>query len=59
MFKQGILLFVYVFRYEPIHEIIDERWYNQLNKALHVANYYLKPMIRYYLDFQSTSWMKG
>ncbi|XP_023739449.3 uncharacterized protein LOC111887513 [Lactuca sativa] len=46
-------------RYEPIHEIINERWYNQLNRALHVAGYFLNPMTQYNSDFENTGWIKG
>ncbi|XP_023731398.1 uncharacterized protein LOC111879161 [Lactuca sativa] len=46
-------------RYEPIHEIINERWYNQLNRALHVAGYFLNPMMQYSSDFENTGWIKG
>ncbi|KAL7597752.1 hypothetical protein Lser_V15G21850 [Lactuca serriola] len=46
-------------RYEPIHEIINERCYNQLNKVLDVAGYFLNPMMQYNSDFENTGWIKG
>ncbi|GJR49382.1 zf-BED domain-containing protein [Tanacetum coccineum] len=40
------------FRYEPIFNIIDERWDNQLNRPLHVAGYFLNPRMQYSSDFK-------
>nr|GEY85322.1 hypothetical protein [Tanacetum cinerariifolium] len=39
-------------RYEPIINIIDARWDNQLNRPLHVAGYFLNPMMQYSPDFK-------
>nr|GFB28639.1 hypothetical protein [Tanacetum cinerariifolium] len=39
-------------RYEPIINIIDARWDNQLNRPLHVAGYFLNPRMQYSLDFK-------
>ncbi|GKC07085.1 zf-BED domain-containing protein [Tanacetum coccineum] len=39
-------------RYEPIINIIDERWDNQLNRPLHVAGYFLNPRMQYSSDFK-------
>nr|KAJ0223190.1 hypothetical protein LSAT_V11C200055810 [Lactuca sativa] len=35
--------FIYQAMYEAIHEITNEKWYNQLNRALHVIGYILNP----------------
>nr|KAJ0221810.1 hypothetical protein LSAT_V11C200059390 [Lactuca sativa] len=32
--------------YELLHDIIDERWCNQLNMTLHVAGCYFKPVMQ-------------
>ncbi|KAL4558394.1 hypothetical protein LXL04_036594 [Taraxacum kok-saghyz] len=45
-------------RYKPVFEIIDQRWYNQLNRALHVAGYFLNPMMQYSPDFENSAWIK-
>nr|GEV11516.1 zinc finger, CCHC-type [Tanacetum cinerariifolium] len=39
-------------RYEPIINIIDARWDNQLNMPLHVAGYFLNLRMQYSLDFK-------
>ncbi|GKD96402.1 SCAN domain-containing protein, partial [Tanacetum coccineum] len=33
-------------RYQPILDIIDQRWENQLQRPLHVAGYYLNPQMQ-------------
>ncbi|XP_068500402.1 uncharacterized protein [Phaseolus vulgaris] len=38
--------------YTSLWEIIDHRWDNQLHRSLHVAGYYLNPMLHYHLDFK-------
>lgn len=46
-------VFVYfVFSYEPIWKIIDDRWEAQLHRPLHAAAYYLNPQIHYKSDFK-------
>ncbi|GKC45837.1 zf-BED domain-containing protein, partial [Tanacetum coccineum] len=39
-------------RYEPVINIVDERWDNQLNRPLHVAGYFLNPRMQYSSDFK-------
>nr|GEX84810.1 zf-BED domain-containing protein [Tanacetum cinerariifolium] len=39
-------------RYEPIINIIDAIWDNQLNRPLHVAGYFLNPRMQYSPDFK-------
>nr|GEU74480.1 hypothetical protein [Tanacetum cinerariifolium] len=39
-------------RYEPIINISDARWDNQLNRPLHVAGYFLNPRMQYSPDFK-------
>ncbi|GKE17534.1 zf-BED domain-containing protein [Tanacetum coccineum] len=39
-------------RYEPIINIVDARWENQLNRPLHVAGYFLNPRMQYSPDFK-------
>ncbi|CAH1419143.1 unnamed protein product [Lactuca virosa] len=46
-------------RYEPIYDIIDDRWYNQMNRAQHVAGYYLNPHMQYSDDFENNGWIKS
>ncbi|KAI3520133.1 hypothetical protein L1887_09357 [Cichorium endivia] len=46
------------FRYKPILEIIDQRWYSQLNRALYVAGYFLNPAMQYSSDFENSAWIK-
>ena len=38
--------------YEPVWNIIDERWEAQLHKPLHAAAYYLNPYFHYDPDFK-------
>ncbi|XP_042753095.1 uncharacterized protein LOC111905885 [Lactuca sativa] len=45
--------------YGPIYDIIDDRWYNQMNKAQHVAGYYLNPKMQYIDDFENNGWIKS
>ncbi|GJX03104.1 zf-BED domain-containing protein [Tanacetum coccineum] len=40
-------------RYEPVINIVDERWDNQLNRPLHVAGYFLNPRMQYSSDFKA------
>ncbi|KAG4907183.1 hypothetical protein JHK82_055845 [Glycine max] len=37
--------------YEPVWEIIDKRWENQLYRPLHAAAYYLNPQLHFEDDF--------
>nr|KAJ0190830.1 hypothetical protein LSAT_V11C800390750 [Lactuca sativa] len=46
-------------RYVPIYDIIDDRWYNQMNRAQHVAGYYLNPQMQYSDDFENNGWIKS
>ncbi|CAH1440741.1 unnamed protein product [Lactuca virosa] len=46
-------------RYGPIYDIIDDRWYNQMNMAQHVAGYYLNPQMQYSDDFENNGWIKS
>nr|GEW34725.1 hypothetical protein [Tanacetum cinerariifolium] len=39
-------------KYEPIINVIDARWDNQLNRPLHVAGYFLNPRMQYSPDFK-------
>ena len=34
-------------KYEPIWQIIDRRWNNQLHQPIHAAGYFLNPRFRY------------
>ncbi|GJZ27990.1 zf-BED domain-containing protein [Tanacetum coccineum] len=34
-------------RYQPVLDIIDQRWENQLQRPLHVAGYYLNPQMQH------------
>ena len=36
-----------VAKYEPIWEIIDKRWNNQLYRPIHAAGYFLNPRYQY------------
>ena len=47
-----VILFHFLFRYQPIINIVDERWDNQLNRPLHVAGYFLNPRMQYSSDFK-------
>ena len=48
-----INLFIFIlFSYTSLWEIIDHRWDNQLHRSLHVAGYYLNPMLHYHIDFK-------
>ena len=38
--------------YEPIWEIIDKRWENQLHRPLHAIAYYLNPQLHFEDDFK-------
>ncbi|KAH1212722.1 hypothetical protein GmHk_14G040845 [Glycine max] len=38
--------------YEPVWEIIDKRWENQLYRPLHAAAYYLNPQLHFEDDFK-------
>ena len=44
-------LSVLYFRYEPVLDIIDQRWETQLQRPLHVAGYYLNPQMQYSPEF--------
>ncbi|CAH1414556.1 unnamed protein product [Lactuca virosa] len=46
-------------RYGPFYDIIDDRWYNQMNRAQHVAGYYLNPQMQYSDDFENNGWIKS
>ncbi|GJX82056.1 zf-BED domain-containing protein [Tanacetum coccineum] len=35
------------FRYQPVLDIIDQRWENHLQRPLHVAGYYLNPQMQH------------
>nr|GEU70905.1 zf-BED domain-containing protein [Tanacetum cinerariifolium] len=37
-------------RYQPVLDIIDRRWENQLQMPLHVAGYYLNPQMQHNLE---------
>ncbi|KAK7380750.1 hypothetical protein VNO78_33267 [Psophocarpus tetragonolobus] len=39
--------------YIPIWEIIDERWDRRLHRPLHIAGYYLNPMLHYNPEFKA------
>jgi len=39
--------------YEPVWNIIDERWNNQLHRPLHAAAYYLNPHMHYEPNFRN------
>ena len=41
------------FSYQPLWDIIDERWDAQLHKPLHAAAYYLNPHFHYSSDFKA------
>ena len=56
---QQLIYFTYIFRYVPIYDIIDDRWYNQMNRAQHVAGYYLNPQMQYSDDFENNGWIKS
>ncbi|CAH1443830.1 unnamed protein product [Lactuca virosa] len=45
-------------RYGPIYDIIDDRWYNQMNRAQNMAGYYLNPHMQYSDDFENNGWIK-
>lgn len=38
--------------YQPVLDIIDERWETQLHRPLHAAAYYLNPHFHYSPDFK-------
>ncbi|KAF7832439.1 zf-BED domain-containing protein/DUF659 domain-containing protein/Dimer_Tnp_hAT domain-containing protein [Senna tora] len=44
--------------YEPIWNIIDERWEAQLHRPLHAAAYYVNPHFRYSPSFQNDYFVK-
>ncbi|GJU06396.1 ribonuclease H-like domain-containing protein [Tanacetum coccineum] len=43
---------VVISMYEPIFNIVDQRWDNQLNRPLHVAGYFLNLRMQYSSDFK-------
>ena len=44
---------LYFYSYEPVWEIIDQRWNNQLHRPLHAAAYYLNPQLHYEPNFRN------
>jgi len=41
------ILFFVILRYQPIWDVIDERWDKQLHRPLHATGYYLNPQFHY------------
>jgi hypothetical protein len=46
------LLFVFIYIYIPIWNIVDARWELQLNRPLHATTYYLNPHYHYNPNFK-------
>ncbi|XP_058779267.1 uncharacterized protein LOC131653196 [Vicia villosa] len=44
--------------YQPLWKIIDHRWDKQLHRPLHVAGYYLNPMLHYKPNFKADNEVK-
>ena len=38
---------------DPIWDIIDRRWQNQLHRPIHTAAYFLNPTFRFHPDFKA------